>query len=212
MVKQGQFARRVQSKSGRQIQRTLINTPQQLINLDQVTDFLVTRYYLTRHRKLDTVSFDTTSRFLQVMCADQLENPWSLEASVKHTLQIIGNQVPWQFYREILMHWTQLQQFIVKEVPHLPIAKTPIVIETTINLVTMIGQQLAVNWYATLYATQPERLAAVTMDQITELTGAMISDEQIDWDKVATIYTTTPFLMPASVDEETQKWLGLLTQ
>jgi|GEM_PF-3937447 len=212
MVKQGQFSRVVQSKSGRRIHRRVLSTPGQQITAEQVTDFLMMRYYLTCHRKLDDVSFDTTNRFLQVMLANKLENPWSLETIVKDTMQIIGNQVPWQFYREIVMHWPQLQQFIVKEVPHLPIADAPIVIDTAIDLVTMIGQQLAVNWYATLYATQSERLAAVTMDQMIELTGAMISDTQINWDKVATIYSTTPFLIPESVDEGTKKWLLMLIQ
>lgn len=98
-----------------------------------------------------------------------------------------------------------------KEVPAMPLATRRMVTAEAETITALVAQQLALNWFLTMYATMPDRLAAVTEQQVADLQQSLLSDDQINWQNVATVYSTAPFVMPTDADEGTVTWLQTLT-
>ena len=77
------------------------------------------------------------------------------------------------------------------------------------DITSVIGQQLAVNWYLTRFSGTSQ-LATVTNDNIQELAKSFIDQDGISWQNVAVVYSTTPFTVETS-DQSLQQWLQSLT-
>ena len=110
------------------------------------------------------------------------------------TLAQIAIKVPWQF--AILLPGQNFR-FIKKEVPALPTKQVVRLANQDMNITSVIGQQLAVNWYLTRFSGTSQ-LATVTNDNIQELAKSFIDQDGISWRNVAVVYSTTPFTVETS--------------
>ena len=103
--------------------------------------------------------------------------------------------------------WPRTQKFLNKEVPAVPLNERIIVTDDVTDVSEKISQQLAINWFLMMFATMPNRLAAVTEQQVADTKRSFLQDGAINWSNVATVYSTTPFIIPDDVDEATKTWL-----
>ena len=201
MVKQGSFASVSSVKQLRQFKQRTKLAESQAIQPEQIKEFLVVRYHLTQNARLAPVTKETMQRFLMA---------W-LDNATAQTLGQIATQVPWQFYALVNSEWRRFQKFLQKEVPAMPLATRRMVTAEAETITALVAQQLALNWFLTMYAAMPDRLAAVTEQQVADLQQSLLSDDQINWQNVATVYSTAPFVMPTDADEGTVTWLQTLT-
>ena len=146
-------------------------------------------------------------RVLMTLLDNATGSTWSLDKLFVTTLGQIANQVPWQFYALLATEWSRTQKFLNKEVPAVPLNERIIVTDDVTDVPEKIAQQLAINWFLMMFATMPERLAAVTEQQVADTKQSFLQDGAINWANVATVYSTTPFIMPDDVDEATKTWL-----
>lgn len=211
MVKQGSFASVSSVKQLGQFKQRTKLAESQAIQPEQIKEFLVVRYHLTQNARLAPVTKETMQRFLMAWLDNATAQTWALTTITQQTLGQIATQVPWQFYALVNSEWRRFQKFLQKEVPAMPLVTRRLVTAEAETITALVAQQLALNWFLTMYAAMPDRLAAVTEQQVADLQQSLLIDDQINWQNVATVYSTAPFVMPTDVDEGTVTWLQTLT-
>ena len=207
MVKQGQFAGVSSAKRLKNFKQQAKATEAKAITPEKVGEFLLVRYHLTQNTRLAPLMKETMQRVLMTLLDNATGTTWSLDKLFVTTLGQIANQVPWQFYALLATEWPRTQKFLNKEVPAVPLNERIIVTDDVTDVPEKIAQQLAINWFLMMFATMPERLAAVTEQQVADTKQSFLQDGAINWANVATVYSTTPFIMPDDVDEATKTWL-----
>ena len=205
MVKQGQFAGVSSAKRLKNFKQQVKAT--EAITPEKVGEFLLVRYHLTQNARLAPLMKETMQRVLMTLLDNATGTTWSIDKLFVTTLGQIANQVPWQFYALLATEWPRIQKFLNKEVPAVPLNERIIVTDDVTDVPEKIAQQLAINWFLMMFVTMPERLAAVTEQQVADTKQSFLQDGAINWANVATVYSTTPFIMPDDVDEATKIWL-----
>lgn len=211
MVKQGSFASVSSVKQLRQLKQRAKLAESQAIQPEQIKEFLVVRYHLTQNARLAPVTKETMQRFLMAWLDNATAQTWALTTITQQTLAQVATQVPWQFYALVNNEWRRFQKFLQKEVPAMPLATRRLVTAEAGTITELVAQQLALNWFLTMYTAMPDRLAAVTEQQVATLQQSLLTDDQINWQNVATVYSTAPFVKPTDADEGTVTWLQTLT-
>jgi len=209
MVKQGKFTKTTGSKRIKS-QRYKQSSGQGTITDEQLSEFMLVRYHLTRGKKQAPVTEQSILRFIDGV-VDQLDNQnFNMKECVEVSLRNIGMSVPWAFYRIVLVEWDKLLPWLTKELQAVPIVKPIRLIETSFNMDDIIAKQLAVNWWVSQSKGDITRLQAVTADKIESLSQTFKTDDGIDWNAVQTVYSTVLFEVTYDVDSETQEWLEAL--
>ncbi|MFP7243128.1 hypothetical protein [Pediococcus pentosaceus] len=215
MVKQGNYAKRIQQHKIRQIkQRKPKQSQQQLKNRQELSDYLLVRYHLTQSARVDNLVEETMGRFIQVLIANLTKEGHSVNFTtmVQVTLQGLANQVPWQYYALLVNEWANLQSFLRREMEHAPLAEAIILEEVDVDMVDLVATQLAVNWYLTQFENRAVPVTTINEEKVAQLKATFIKDTKINWTNVQTVYSTAPFKkVRTDYDLGTQTWLKTLS-
>lgn len=217
MVKQGKFSR---VSSQKQLKNRIKQKKQgnrRTIADEKLEEFVLVRYGLTLKKNLNKLSQETMQRFLMIWIetGQTIESPkWSIQQLMKTTLQRVNIRVPWQFFKEMAENWGVVQHFIVKELPAVPLAQRLLVTDELdkVGIQKLISEQLAVNFFIDTFQEDAKRLAGVTTEQIQQLQSSFLIDDQIDWQKVQTIFDPLGYVRNTNDDVSTQEWLKQLAQ
>ncbi|QMU08889.1 hypothetical protein [Levilactobacillus suantsaii] len=210
MSRPGKFAKSSRVKQLRQFKRRKHQQAGDTIPWEQVTDFLLGRYQLTRGRQQPPVVAATVQRFLSewlavAQAAGETQVQWDLTAVTQATLKRIGNQVPWQFYAVLAPQLLPWQHFLQKEGPAVPLASRRQLVMpfTAATSQQLIAEQLAVN-LLTVTATP------ITATQRQQLVTSLLAQGQVQWSAVAGLFAPLGFQVTAGSDTTTRQWLNEL--
>lgn len=213
MVKQGRFARSSKMKQIKAIRKRMHQPTGRTIHPDEFEDFVLVRYGLTLKKRLKGIHKETVQRFLQEMLADTpINQNWQLTDILDKTLRTIGNKVPFQFYRVITNDWPEIQHFLQREIPAVPLAKRIIVSDLVddAKLQEIVSTVLAGNTYSELVDNNPEMLERVKDQQVSSLQTNLLTDKSIDWQKVEGVFGPFSFDPTQAEDDGTRQWLEQL--
>lgn len=212
MVKQGKFAsatKQVKLKNHHQ----KMTKQQATIKKEQLFDFMMVRFGLTTKKRIAKPDQETVQRFLTSLLTDLEETAViDLKDLAEKTLERINVMVPWQYYRVIVANWPQLQAFLSRELPAVPLAER-LIVKANVSKAAfqaLVTRQLAVNSMLLTFNQQPELLKTVSSTQITQLTQAFTEKETIAWDKVAAMFKPFSKQIDAQNDSATTDWLETL--
>lgn len=211
MVKQGKFASSTRSMRGK-TQRYKATSGQGNINPEDVPEYLMVRYHLTRGKKQSELIEQTILRLLDVLVPDLQANGGNLSLAVDTHLKQASVSVPWQYYKVVVDEWASLSKWLHKELPAVPLSDKQRLGNDLEDMVAMVAKQLAINWWLFQLAGNPQRLAELTEDKIDSLINNFIVSETIDWQVVQTIYSTVQFTPDSEFDTETMTWLNNLSK
>lgn len=213
MVKQGKFASSTQSMQNK-TQRYKVKSGQGKIKVADLPEYLMVRYHLTRGKRQTEVVEQTMLRLLDVLIPRLEARAGNLTTGWTAHLEESAGSVPWQYYKTILAEWPAFVGWLRKELPSVPL-EVPLRLQKELEpgqMTELVAQQLAINWWLHQAVGQPERLAGITDDKITSLKDNFMTDGVIDWQIVATIYSTVIFVPNTTFDEATKDWLKALNQ
>ena len=210
MVKQGQFAK---SKRIRHLKSLRIKRhPNQgrTIANEQFPEFLLGRYVLTTRKDLPAEARESGQRLLQELGPRLLENGGNEQAAVVSVLHFALGRVPWQVYWQVSQSWDQLQAFLKREVPAVPLAErlrlSQLLSQTDLDkiMINLLAKQAAV---ATTL-NQGDKLRQMMAQRLS----AAIQKAQggIDWEKVRQLIGPLPFDPQDADDQGTRVWLTKL--
>lgn len=213
MVKQGHYARVSRQKKQRQLKQRHQAHADRTIAVDALAEFLQVRYHLTRGKQQRPVVRKTMQQFTAqwFQQAQATPSPWDVTALTTQTLQQFNRQLPWQGYAIIDAQIVDFQQFLMKEVPAVPVAQ-PLSLKTTLTASSwqrLLTTQLAVNALLGLFGDQ---LAQVTTAQVDQLrAGLLTTTGALDWAKAASLLTPVT-VVPEKADAASQTWLAQLNK
>ncbi|KRL10300.1 hypothetical protein FD05_GL000424 [Lentilactobacillus otakiensis DSM 19908 = JCM 15040] len=213
MVKQGRFARSSKMKQIKAIRKRMHQPAGRTIHPDEFENFVLVRYGLTLKKRLKGIHKETVQRFLQEMLADTpIDQNWQLTDILGKTLRRIGNKVPFQFYRVITNDWPEIQHFLQREIPAVPLTERIIVSDPVddTQLQEIVSTALAGNTYSELVDNNPEMLERVKNQPASSLQTNLLTDESIDWQKVAAVFGPFNFDPSKAADAGTRQWLEQL--
>lgn len=191
MVKQGHYAKSSRKKMVRQFKQHHAQHEARAIDPLKIKDFLLVRYHLTQAKQQRVVVQKTMQQFfgnwLDLATAPENGQIWDVTALTKQTLQLSGYQVPWQYYAILNQQFSGWQDFLLKEVPAVPLEDRLSVIKplTPTTWQASLSQQLAVNGLIGTWGR--EHLAQVTAEQVSQLQTSLVKDGHMDWAAVAAV-------------------------
>ncbi|SCC11451.1 hypothetical protein [Weissella bombi] len=210
MVKQGHYAGVQSNKKGRSLRQRQTKSVAGEINRQDVSEFVQGRYVLTQ-RGTSSLVDETMQRFLsewlsqaETVSGDVLD----MKKITQQTLTNIANQVPWQFYAIIVKQWDKLSHFFIKEIPAVPTKTAIKLAQQVFDIRALVSQQLAINWYLMRFNTA-DQLATIKATDVSQLVTSFMTDNDIVWQNVAVVYSTTPFVIKTN-DMATKNWLTKL--
>lgn len=213
MVKQGRYTKSSKMKQIKAIRKRMHTPAGRIIHPDEFEQFVLVRYGLTLKKRLKGTAKETVQRFLQEMLLiTSVKEAWSLEAILTKTLKNINTEVPFQFYRVMMANWPEVQHFLQREIPAVPLQDRIIVTNPVGDgqLETIIVNQLAANTLIETLGGNPDMMKAIKESQIQQLTAGLISNDKIDWNKVSKIFEPIGFDPGRAGDAGTQQWLEQL--
>ena len=210
MVKQGHYAGVQSNKKQRSLRQRQTKSVVGEIDRQDVSEFVQGRYVLTQRGTSELVD-ETMQRFLSEWLS-QAEtvsgNVWDMKKITQQTLTSIANQVPWQFYAIIVKQWNKLSHFCIKEVPAVPTKTSIKLVQQVFDIRALVTRQLAINWYLMRFNTA-DQLATIKTADVSQLETSFVVDDDIAWQNVAVVYSTTPFTVETN-DAATKNWLAKL--
>lgn len=213
MVKQGRYAKSSKMKQIKAIRKRMHAPAGRIIPTDEFDQFVLVRYGLTLKKRLKGIAKETDQRLLQeILLVASPDEAWSLEAILTQTLKSINIKVPFQFYRVVMDNWAEVQHFLQREIPAVPL-KDRIIVTNPVGdeqLQRIIVNQLAVNTLIGTLGGNPDMMRTIKESQIQQLTGSLMNNEKIDWNIVSKIFKPIGFDPNKSEDTGTQQWLEQL--
>ena len=213
MVKQGRFARSSKMKQIKAIRKRMHQPAGRTIHPDQFQDFVLVRYGLTLKKRLTGVDKETVQRFIQeLLVVTPIDQTWQLNQILRDTLRSIGNKVPYQFYRIVTNNWPEIQHFLQREIPAVPLANRILVTNPVSDsqLQEIVSAELAGNTMIEMVHENPAMEKMITDEPYTTLQTNLLSDGKIDWQKVAAVFTPVHFNPNIAEDAGTKQWLEQL--
>lgn len=212
MPKQGQFAKSARQK---RLNDFKVKRHQQgaTIEDDRLTDFLVVRFALTAKKRVPTRMQETCQRFLIEISDRLVAGNGDLQLLVPGLVEKLSSQVPWQFFFQLVTNWDLLQEFLVKELPAVPLKYHLRIVEqvTAEELSQQVAHQLALKGAATTLLNQGA--SKKKLNQVATLLQATICPKSaIDWERVRALLSPLPFTPDPQLDQPTKKWLTGLSQ
>lgn len=213
MVKQGHYAKSSRRQRVRQLKQHHQVQADRIIEPTAVTEFLLVRYHLTRGKQQRPVVRKTMQQFLTQWLA--LTTPtadWSVTEITTKTLQQFNLQLPWQGYAIVDQAWADLQAFLAKEVPAVPLQQRLRLVEplSTEQWQQLLSQQLAVNALLGLFGQNEQQLSQLTTAQISQLQTSVQTATGLDWVKVASLLAPTSGSI--AVTAQNQTWFAQLNK
>ncbi|MBD7895091.1 hypothetical protein H9564_05095 [Limosilactobacillus sp. Sa3CUN2] len=207
MPKQGQFAKSSRLKQLNQF-KVKKHSHQSAIDDNQFVDYVVLRFNLTSKKKLAKKIQESNQRFLIEILNTCQGQRLDLESTIPDLLKKLNSRVPWQFYRQIIDGWEDLQHFIQREVPSVPLTQQ-IFVSGTISkeeLTKMVAEELATKATAMTFLNRPVN------NQIRELTQQRLlqtiyKNGQINWQQIAILFKPFPLVIDPGLDRGTKEWL-----
>jgi hypothetical protein len=213
MVKQGRYAKSSKMKQIKAIRKRMHAPAGRVIQPDAFDQFVLVRYGLTLKKRLKGIAKETVQRFLQEMLVvTSVDEAWSLETVLVKTFKNINVKVPFQFYRVMMANWPEVQHFLQREIPAVPL-KQRIIVTNPVNadqLQTIILNQLAANTLIETLGGNPDMMKTITGKQVEQLTAGLVTNGVIDWNKVATIFQPIGFDVDSAEDAGTKQWFEQL--
>lgn len=208
MSRPGKFAKSSRIKQLRQFKRRQPASMERTITWEQVTDFLLGRYHLTRGGRVTALVDATVQRFLsewlttaQRRGEDQVQ--WPIDDITTTTVSQIGHQVPWQFYAIVVEQFADWQAFLLKEGPALPLQhrRQLVTVLTTSQFHRLIAEQLAVNLLTGMGISG-------TVQQREQLVAGLLVADRLQWSAVAKLFDPLGFRVTAPATSTTYEWLN----
>jgi hypothetical protein len=213
MVKQGRYAKSSKMKQIKAIRKRMHAPAGRVIQPDAFDQFVLVRYGLTLKKRLKGIAKETVQRFLQEMLVvTSVDEAWSLETILVKTFKNINIKVPFQFYRVMMANWPEVQHFLQREIPAVPL-KHRIIVTNPVNadqLQTIILNQLAANTLIETLGGNPDMMKTITSKQVEQLTAGLVTNDVIDWNKVSTIFQPIGFDVDSAEDAGTKQWFEQL--
>lgn len=211
MSRPGNYGKSSRLKQLRQLKRRKQRQAGNVIDWQQVEDFLLGRYHLTQGSKRSPLVDATIQRFFSewlttVLAQGESQVQWDIAATTATTLKRIGNQVPWQFYGVLLEQVMNWQKFLLREGPAVPLTTRRQIVKplTATAYAALVADQLAVN-LLTVMATP------ITPEQRERLTQSFFHDGQVQWPAVDALFSPLGYQIQGTPDDATREWLnGLL--
>jgi hypothetical protein len=213
MVRQGSFAQTSRSKKSHELMNRQVIANNRTITWEDFSDFVIVRYQLTMAQAKPTVVTETVRRFLAVLLDNlQPERSVNLSEQLEMTLPQIGTQVPWQFYVVLAGEWAQLEKFLKKELPAVPLKQRLIVVQDEIDSAPIIGQHLALTWFMATYQGDIDRLSRVSDEQVNAMTASFVQSGELNLQNIAMVYSSVPPVSREGLDDQTKVWFEALEQ
>ena len=210
MPKQGQFAKSSRIKQIKHRQRQKGKKQGREIDQKMVADFLLVRFALTTKKRLPKVAQETNQRFLQELISHLTATNGDLTKMVTLTLEKVRGRVPWQFYWQISENWADLQHFLVREVPAVPVTPR---LRTQNELAKADFDHLIVLELARTGAQATTLNGAGKASQVEEkLATALVDHDGVKWRQVEALLGPLTKVGEPDVDEGTAAWLATLSQ
>lgn len=213
MVKQGHYARVSRQKKQRQLKQRHQEHADRVIAPAAVAEFLQVRYHLIRGKQQRPVLRKTMQHFLTQWLAQASASAttWDVTALTTATLQQFNRQLPWQGYALIDTAFADLQAFLQKEVPAVPLAtrlqlSDPLTVTAWQRVLTT---QLAVNALLGMLGGQLETVTTTQVDQLRA--GLLTTTGAVDWVKAASLLGPVT-VVPADADAAAHTWLAQLAK
>lgn len=207
MPKQGHFAASRRRSKIKQL-KVKRHDSGQTIDPTKLMDFILVRFALTTKRRLPKNHQETAQRFLQELIPAVRDCHGDIGKALQQLLPQIRTRVPWQFFRQACADWPLLAHFLKRELPAVPLA-TRIGVrnlpdEAAFN--KMIGKSLAQQ--AAAVTMLNTKLPALMRQQIAKsVEDSVLSDGQINWQRVGQLFAPVPFDTSTAPDETTRRWL-----
>lgn len=214
MVKQGQRAASRRQKQIKQRLKQRVKQSQRTIDAKQLAEFMLVRYGLTLNHHLNKLIGETLQRFLQELLEKApTGTEWSVKNWITSTLQELNNQVPWQFYYLVTENWSDLQAFLTKELPAVPLVDRIIVVEeiNAADFRRIVSRQLAVNFFLTTSQGNPALMRQLSGERVAELQASFNSQNEINWQQVSNLLKSNTESL-SDLDSGTTVWLTKLNQ
>lgn len=214
MPKQGQFAKATRLKQLNNFKTKRHQGKGNIINANQFTDYLVVRFALTAKKRVSKPAQETTQRLL-IEIADRLVGMHGdLAKLIPEIINRLNSQVPWQFFKQVTDNWELLQNFLVKEVPAVPLAdRVRISNQVALNdLNRLVATALAEKGAATTLLNQAKSNPTKQRQTTKLLLLAIYRERQVDWSKVAALLSPLPYQPDPSLDRATRDWLIALSK
>lgn len=210
MPKQGQFAKSSRLKQLNQF-RVKRHSQQNVIDDEQFVDYVILRFNLTSKKRFKKNIQESNQRFLiEILDACQGRN-LDLNSTIPGLLKKLNSRVPWQFYRQIIVGWEVLQQFIRRELPRVPLKKQVLVSGTITkeDLTKMVAEELATKATAMTFLNRPVSKQIQEMTK-SRLLQAVYQGNKINWQQIATLFKPFPLTIDPQLDQGTKEWLMAL--
>lgn len=213
MPKQGQFAK---SSRIKRVNNFKVKQHRQgkIIHNEQLVDFLVVRYALTLKKRIAPNAQETVQRFLMEISTKLISNNGDLQAIIPLLLTSLSARVPWQFYRQVSLEWENLQVFLKKELPAVPL-KQQLRITQTVSITDfnrLVANLLAHKVAAITLIKRSGQQSALQEQTAQLLFASLYQDSQVKWDQVAALLAPFDFPVPAELDAGSKKWLTELAK
>lgn len=213
MPKQGQFAK---SSRIKRVNNFKVKQHQQGKNIhnEQLVDFLVVRYALTLKKRIAPNAQETVQRFLMEISAKLISDDGDLQAIIPMLLTSLSARVPWQFYRQVSLEWENLQAFLKKELPAVPLKQRLRVTQTvSITEFNRLVANLLAHKIAAITLIKHSGQQSALQEQTAQLLFASLyQDSQVKWDQVAALLAPFDFPVPVELDAGSKKWLTALAK
>lgn len=208
MPKQGHFA---QSSRQKKVNQLKVRRSKQVVNTieeDQLDDFMVVRFALTTKKQVDKDSRESMQRLLMEILKKRSENLLDFSLVMPTLIEKLNSKVPWQFFKQVSDNWVILQKFISRELPAVPVASQVRVANNISreNLDKLIMVNLAQKIIGITLLNRPvnDSMKSVMENQMEQ---AIWVNNEIDWEKVRTLFSPLPFPIEESLDQSTKDWL-----
>ena len=210
MPKQGHFAKSTRLKQLNQF-KVKKHAQGQAIDDQQFIDYVLVRFALTTKRKLSELAGETAQRLIMEICAELNPGNNDLSNIVSNKLAELQSRVPWQFYQQVLTNWEQVQHFLQREVPAVPL-RARVLLSSPLSeqaLEQLIAELIARQTTAAMFLNRPvnEQIKKQTAERLLKV---IITQGQVDWTKIAALWAPFDFEPADNLDEGTKKWLHQL--
>lgn len=213
MPKQGHFAKSIRQKKVNQLKVRQPRKNSNVINEDQLTDFMLVRFALTTKKRVDQHSQESMQRLLIEILNKRSQDLLDLSMVMPTLIKELNSKVPWQFFRQVSDNWMIFQKFISRELPAVPVKKQVRVVNNISReiLDEIIITNLAKKVIGITLLNSPVNNGMKKMME-NQMKEAIWYEGKIDWGKVRSLFSPLPFILDNSLDQPTKDWLTELAK
>lgn len=210
MPKQGHFAKSTRIKQLNQFKVKKYRQGE-WIEDQQFVNYVVVRFALTTKRHLSELAGETAQRLIMEICGELNPGNNDLSKVISRKLAEVQSRVPWQFYQQVLAEWKEIQRFLQREVPAVPLRER-VLLSNPISeqsLEQLVAKLLARQTTAVMFFNRAVN-GQIEKQTRERLLKVIFNQGRIDWTKVAALWAPFDFEPADQLDAGTKKWLHQL--